>query len=160
MPRMARQMVGPKVDELIDDLKRAYADEWLAYYYYKAVTELVEGIESDKIASQFEEIAAEELEHADELAERIAQLGGEIPRDLSEVVELANCKTFAYPSQPDDWKGFLQAGIEAEQCAMDVYNTILTKVRDDIKDPLTFHTIRHILQEEVHHEDEFITLLG
>jgi len=160
MGEYARKMVGPKVEELIEDLKKAYADEWLAFFYYKTAAEIAEGINREAVASKFNEIADEELHHAEELAERIGQLGGEVIREFDDLKAMANCKTVNLPQDPTDCKAFLEAGIEAEQCAIKVYEEILEKLKTDIKDPITFHVIRHIMQEEVEHEDDFETLLG
>ncbi len=159
MGKRGRELVGPKVDELIADLQSAYADEWIAFYYYKLAAELAEGINSQIVAEKFDKIAAEELEHAEELAERITQLGGEPVRDFEKIVSTAGCKKVKLPKNNKDYKGFLKAGIEAEQCAIAAYEKILDKLKTDIKDPITFHVIRHIMQEEVEHEDEFEGLL-
>lgn len=160
MGEMARKMAGPKVDELIEDLNRAYADEWLAFFYYKTAAEIAEGLNREVVAEKFSKVADEELHHAEELAERIGQLGGEVIKEFDDIKARANCKTVKLPEDPKDLEGFLRAGIEAEQCAIKVYEEILEKLKNDIKDPISFHVIRHIMQEEVEHEDDFETLLG
>jgi len=160
MAQKAREIVGPKVDELIAELMAAYADEWLAHYYYKLAAALAEGINSDAVAKVFTDLAAEEAEHADELAERIIHLGAEPIKDFAKIVEMATYKKVTLPSDPSDYCGYLKAGIAAERAAIEVYNRLLLKLRDEIKDPVTFHLIRHIMGEEIVHEDKLETLLG
>lgn len=160
MAKKAREIVGPKVDELIGELMSAYADEWLAHYYYKLAAKLAEGINSDAVAKIFNEMATEEAEHADELAERIIHLGAEPIGDFAQIVEKATYKKVVLPADASDYVGYLKAGIAAERAAIEVYNRLLTKLRDEIKDPVSFHLIRHIMGEEVEHEDKLETLLG
>jgi len=160
MGEYGRKMVEGNVDELIAELNKAYADEWLAFFYYKTAAELAEGLNHEAVADKFNEIADEELHHAEELAERIGQLGGEVIREFDEIKAQANCKNVNIPKDPTDLKGFLKAGIEAEQCAIKVYEKLLKQLKNDYKDSITFHVIRHIMQEEVEHEDDFETLLG
>ncbi len=81
MAEKTRELVGERVDDLIELLNKAYADELIAYFYYKTAAMLVKGIHANTIADQLIEIANEELEHSEELAERIIQLGGGEPLD-------------------------------------------------------------------------------
>ena len=160
MGKKAREIVGGDADRLIELLNKAYADEWIAYFYYKHIAKMIQGLESPAIASKIEETANEELEHVDELAERIIQLGGEPVKNFEEIVKTANCPKVNYPSNWGDLKGAVKAIIEAERCAIKVYKDLLDVLMKDIRDPVTFHIIRHILQEEVEHEDLFETILG
>ncbi len=160
MGTKGRELVGPKVDELIDDLKRAYADEWIAYYYYGWGARNAAGVSAPPVASELERIAKEELEHADELADRIIYMGGVPPKNFEEIIKISNCKKVNLPVKMSNVEGIIKAVIEAEQCALDTYEKILKKLKDGIKDPQTFHIIRHIMGEEIEHEDTFETLLG
>lgn len=163
MGKKGREVVekaGVKVDELINMLKKAYADEWIAFYYYTLLAKLVKGLESPAIASKIEEIAKEELEHQEELADRIIQLGGEPPKRFEDLVKIANCPYVTVPENLGDLKAVVKAIIEAEGCAIQVYTNILNWLMSIKNDPVTFHIVRHILQEEVEHEDLFETILG
>lgn len=150
---------GVNVDELIEDLKRAYCDEWIAYYYYHYAAQNASGKGSLMVVNELKK-AEEELEHADELAERIAQLGGTPPRNFGELVEKANCPKVNLPEDLSDLDGIIRAVIEAERCALDVYDRILKKIGAYHKEPTTFHLIRHIMDEELEHEETFENLLG
>lgn len=163
MGKKGREVVekaGVKVNELIEMLKKAYADEWIAFYYYTLLAKIVKGLESPAITSKIEEVAKEELEHQGELADRIIQLGGEPPRRFEDLVRIANCPYVSVPENVADLKAVAKAIIEAERCAIEIYNNMLNLLMSVKNDPITFHIIRHILQEEVGHEDLFETILG
>ncbi|MCF3653656.1 MAG: bacterioferritin [Aigarchaeota archaeon] len=163
MGRKAREIVeraGVNVNQLIEMLKKAYADEWIAFYYYSLLAKLAKGIGSTEIAEQIKKIANDELEHQSELADRIIQLGGEPPRKFEDLVKIANCPYVKVPENTGDLKAVVKAIIEAEGCAIEAYDKILKWLKEVGPDPITFHVIRHILQEEVEHEDLFETILG
>lgn len=159
MGKKGREIVELAVPELIEDLNRAYADEWVATYYYKLAATVASGMNAPVIAGELKKIADDEEEHADELAARIIQLGGTPISDLAQIPKKANCPSVNLPKEPSDLKGIVKAIIEAERCAIGVYDKLLKKVMMG-KDPVTFHLIRHILEEEVKHEDDFENLLG
>ena len=112
------------------------------------------------MAELADKTADEEEEHANELAERILELGGDLPYGIEKLNEAANCKTVNYPKDLGDIKGILKALAEAEGCAIDVYNKIVKFLGPCYdKDIKTFHLIHHILAEEIKHEEAFENLL-
>lgn len=160
MGKKGTAIVNVDVDKLTKLLQKAYADEWIAYYAYKWAADMAHGMGSPHVAELADKIADEEEEHADELAERILELGGDLPYGIETLYDLANCKTVYYPKDMSDLKGILKGLVEAEGCAIDVYKKILKFLSPcydtDVK---TFHLVEHILAEEIHHEDEFENLL-
>lgn len=159
MGKKGREIVKLDVKELLEDLNRAYADEWLAVYSYTHMAQVVTGrTGAQRVAALLRETAAEELEHQDELAERITQLGGEPLRDAAKLVEASNEGYPTPPKDPTDLGAIIQTVIEAERGAIEVYNELAKKTAG--KDPLTYELIIHILGEEVEHEDEFESLIG
>lgn len=161
MGKKGREIVKANVGELIKELNKAYADEWIAYYYYKWAATVVSGRGSPNVAKELDRIADEEEEHADELAARILELGGEPERDFEDLQKIANCKKIVFPKDVSDLKGFLTAVIEqGEWCAIDAYNNLIKKLSPCYeKDVKTFHLIEHILSEEIEHEEAFENLL-
>ena len=160
MGKKGIEIVEVDVDKLLEMLSKAYADEWIAYYSYKWAAEMATGMGSPHVAELAKKIAEEEEEHADELAERILELGGELPYPLENIYDLANCKTVNYPEDMSDLKGILEGLVEAEQCAIEVYNKIVKWLGPCYnKDIKTFNLIEHILAEEISHEDQFENLL-
>lgn len=159
MGKRAREIAGADVDKLIERLRKAYADEWLAYFYYTLGAKVAQGMEAKPVAEELEQTAAEELEHMGELADRILYLGGEPVRRWKEIEEIANCPYVKLPDDPKDLKGLIKAIVEAERCAIDVYHRMLQDLGTIRKDPSTYHLIRHILDEELEHEDTFENML-
>jgi bacterioferritin len=153
------EIVGLDVQELIADLNRAYADEWLACYSYTHMAQVVTGRPTARrIAELLHETAAEELEHQEELAERITQLGGEPLADPSKLVEASNEGYPTPPADATDIEGIIETVVKAEQGAIEVYNKLAKKTAG--KDPITYELVVHILGEEVEHEDEFENLMS
>jgi bacterioferritin len=158
--KKGREIVGVDVEKLIKLLQKAYADEWIAYYAYKWAADMACGLVSPHVADLADKIADEEEEHADELAERILELGGDLPYGIEKLYDLANCKKVKYPKDMTDLKGILKGLVEAEGCAIDVYNKIVKFLGPCYdKDIKTFHLIQHILAEEIEHEEKFENLL-
>ena len=161
MAQKTRELVKDIADELIRLLNKAYADELIAYFYYKTAALLVKGIHANTIADQLEEIAQEELEHSEELAERIIQLGGEPLDDWDAITKNANYPKIDIPEDRSDYVGILKAVHVAEQGAIGVYDDLMKFLQSSqTKDPVTTHLIRHIMGEEMHHEEVIETLLG
>jgi bacterioferritin len=159
MGTKGKQIVSLDVSELIADLNRAYADEWLAAYAYNYMGQVVTGRPAAKhLAELLLDTSKDELEHQQELAERIVSLGGKPLADVSRLVEASNAGYPAPPASEKDFEGIVKTVIKAEQDAIDVYNRLIQKTHS--KDPITYNLILHILTEEVEHEDEFETLLS
>jgi bacterioferritin len=161
MGKKGREIVQVNIKDLLKDLNRAYADEWIAYFYYTWAADFIEGPEYPAVASAIDGIAKDELEHMSELADRIFELGGEPERDIEDLQKIANCKKVVFPKDERDLEGVLMALAEAEGCAIEVYNKIIQKVSACYnKDIRTFHLIEHILSEEIGHEEAFENLLA
>jgi len=158
--KKGREIVKVGIKELLKDLNSAYADEWIAYFYYTWAADFIEGPDYPTVASELDRIAKEEFEHMSELADRIFELGGEPERDLEDLQKMANCKKVVFPKNERDLEGVLTAVADAEGCAIDVYKNIIKKLSPCYeKDLRTFHLIEHILSEEIQHEEAFENLL-
>ena len=159
MGTKGKQIVGLDVSELIDDLNRAYADEWLAAYAYNYMGQVVSGRPAAKhLAELLLDTSRDELEHQQELAERITSLGGKPLADVSKLVAASNAGYPAPPESERDFEAVVKTVIKAEHDAIEVYNQLAQKTHG--KDPITYNLIVHILTEEVEHEDEFEMLLS
>jgi bacterioferritin len=153
------QIVELDCGELIADLNRAYADEWLAAYAYTYMSQVVSGRPAAKhLAELLLDTAKEELEHQEELAERITSLGGKPPADIRRLVEESNTGYPIPPANEKDFEAIVKTVIQAERDAIEVYNRLAKKTEG--KDPITYNLVIHILTEEVEHEDDFEMLLA
>jgi len=159
MGTKGKQIIDLDVNDLLTDLNRLYADEWLAVYAYNYMGQVFAGRPAAKqMAGLLLDTSKDELEHQQELAERIVSLGGKPVIDISKLVETSND---GYPTPPADEKDFeaiVRTVIKAEQGAIEAYNQMAQRIHG--KDPITYNLIIHILSEEVEHEDEFENLLS
>jgi len=69
-------IVGMDVNELLETLNRAFADEWLAHYQYWLGAKLAKGPMKDAVITELLQHAADEMRHAEMITTRIIQLGG------------------------------------------------------------------------------------
>ena len=160
MGKKGREIVEIDINELLKELNAAYADEWIAFFYYTWAADFIEGPDYPTVASELDRIAKEESEHMSELADRILELGGEPERDLEDLQKIANCKKVVFLKNERNLEGVLKAVADAEGCAIDVYSKILRKLSPCYeRDARTFHLIEHILSEEIQHEEAFENLL-
>lgn len=150
MGEMAKKIVKTDVESLVKTLNEAYAEEWLAYYQYWIGAKVAIGLQRADMVREFEEHAAEELKHADWLANRIIQLGGVPLIRPSEWEEQAHCKYL--PPDNFDVASLLHDNIDSERCAIARYEA-LCNLTDD-KDYETYRIAEKILKEELEHEQE------
>ena len=155
MGTKGREIVGMDVNELVKLLNKALADEWLAYYQYWIGAKVAVGQMRNAVVAELEEHAKEELEHADMLVERIIQLGGTPLLNPEEWFKVGNCD-YVIPSDPKV-KKLLDQNIKGEQCAIEVYKKLSDIVKD--VDPITYHMVLEILEDEVEHEEDLEALL-
>jgi bacterioferritin len=158
--KKGREIVQVDIQDLLKDLNSAYADEWIAYFYYTWAADFIEGPDYPTVASELDRIAKDEFEHMSELSDRIFELGGEPERDLEDLQRIATCKKVTFPKNERDLESVLKAVADAEGCAIDVYTKLIKKLSACYeKDVRTFHLIEHILSEEIQHEEAFENLL-
>jgi len=144
------EIVGMDVDELLGQLNKAFADEWLAYYQYWLGAKVVKGPMKENVIAELIEHATDELRHADMLAERILQLGGTPITKPEDWYKMTNC---GYDAPEDPYvKTILDQNIKGEQCAIMTYQKLVQLTA--IKDPVTYNIVLQILQDEVEHEED------
>lgn len=154
MAQIGRSIVKMDVDELLNLLNKALADEWLAYYQYWIGAKVVKGPMKDAVIAELELHATEELGHAQLLVTRIVQLGGTPVLSPEAWTRITNC---GYDSPIDPFVSvILDQNIKGEQCAINVYNKLLDITR--VADPITYNIILQILTDEVEHEEDLVAL--
>ena len=154
MAQKGREIVKMNVDDLINLLNRALADEWLAYYQYWIGAKVVKGPMKDAVIAELDLHATEELAHAVLLTTRIVQLGGTPVLSPAEWMKITNC---GYDAPEDPYVGkVLEQNIKGEQCAIKTYNNLLGITREG--DPVSYNMILGILSQEVEHEEDLDAL--
>ena len=99
------------------------------------------------------EHANEEQEHADRLAERIVQLGGEPDFNPDSLTERAH----AQYAEGNGLRDMVFENLVAERIAIDSYREIVQYIGD--KDPTTRRIFEDILAQEEEHADDLAGLL-
>jgi len=144
------EIVRTDVTQLVQQLNRAFSDEWLAYIQYWIGSKIIKGPMKDAVIAELAEHAADELRHADMLCSRIIQLGA---TPISEPKEWYNQSNCGYDAPEDPFvKEILEQNIKAEQCAIETYSDLVNLTAG--KDPVTSNLVLQILQDEIEHEED------
>lgn len=139
---------GPWRTEIIKLLNDSLATELVCVLRYKRHYYTADGLASAKIADEFLVHANEEAAHADRLAKRIVQLGGE--PDFSP--DTLSARSHAEYDDSKDLKAMIRANLIAERVAIEIYSQIITLIGD--KDPTTRRLLEDILSDEQEHAEE------
>ena len=141
---------GVRIKILLEELNKAYCDEWLAYIQYLEGAQVASGMPRQSLVAELEEHAAEELKHAQKLAKRILELGGTPIIEPKMWYKYSNC---GYEAPIDhDAVTILEQSLRSERCAIIIYNKLIKRL--DGRDPVTHKILVKILEEEIEHEQE------
>jgi len=158
MGRKSKEIVEIDLKDLIKDLNKAYCDEWLAFYAYWYMAQTVEGKGYEDMSEFLNKIAKDELEHAQEVANRIIELGGLPTNNPVNLEKNANAPYPGVVKELSNYDGIIKLVEAAEAGAIEVYNKIAKKTFG--KDHDTYQLVTHILGEEIAHEEMFENLEG
>lgn len=139
---------GPWRDDIVKLLNGALATELTCVLRYRRHHFMASGLESPSIAEEFLVHANAELKHADRLAERIVQLGGEPDFNPVGLLERSHADYDAV----NDLKGMIRANLVAERVAVETYRQMIKLIAD--KDSTTRRLLEGILADEEEHADE------
>jgi bacterioferritin len=145
---------GPWRDDIVKLLNDALATELVCILRYKRHYFTASGVSSPAIADEFLVHANEETAHADKIAERIVQLGGE--PDFSPDSLLG--RSHADYDASMDLQAMVRANLVAERIAVESYRQMIVLIGD--KDPTTRRMLEEILTDEEEHADELKDWLG
>ena len=134
-------------------LNEALATEIVCVLRYRRHYFMARGIQSQAVASEFLAHSNEEQGHADQLASRIVQLGGE--PDFSPDTLLK--RSHAEYVEGTDLYDMIKENLIAERIAIDSYRHFITSLRD--QDPTTRRMIEAILAVEEEHADDLADIL-
>ena len=147
---------GVNVDELIEELKKNAAVEFVAYYYFTNLRSFCTGMEGEGIKGVIEDARLEDLSHFESCIDRIFQLGGEFPKDIVDFCRSAGAD-FLQSDKSTTLKEILEKCLKAEQGAIINWNKVCQMTHG--KDPMTYDIAQSILAEEIEHESWFLELL-
>jgi bacterioferritin len=140
-------------EEVIRLLNEALATELVCYLRYKRHYFMVDGINSDAAAAEFLEHAQQEQQHADQIAQRIVQLGG--APDFSP--EGLAGRSHAQYVEGTSLKDMIRENLVAERIAIESYRELAQYIGE--KDPTTRRLMESILATEEEHADDLVGLM-
>jgi len=134
-------------------LNDALATEIICVLRYRRHYFMARGIHSQSVAEEFLAHSNEEQGHADQIAERIVQLGGEPDFSPTTLVSRSHSEYVAGKSLVD----MIRENLVAERIAIDSYRDMVQFIGAD--DPTTRRMLEGILAVEEEHADELADLL-
>ena len=144
---------GANRDTVLKLLNDALATEIVCTLRYKRHYFMAKGINSEAVATEFAEHAAEEQEHADRIAERIVQLGGE-PDFAPDGIK---ARAHSEYKEGSDLTDMIRENLIAERIAIDTYREMIRYLGE--KDVTTRRLFEEILAVEEEHADDMADLL-
>ena len=141
------------VKQAVDILNAALATELVCVLRYKRHYYMCRGIYKDAVADEFAEHASQEQEHADMIAERITQLGGE-PNFNPEGLATRSHSEYREGESMID---MIKENLVAERIAIDHYRELIRYFGDN--DPATRVMLEEILTVEEEHANDMHDLL-
>src|SRR5262245_7806959 len=134
-------------------LNEALATELVCTLRYKRHYYMAHGIHSESVKSEFLQHAQEEQQHADALAERIVQLGGQPNLSPHGLLERSHSQ-YAEGTTLED---MIREDLVAERIAIDSYRQMIEFIGGD--DPTTRRLLEEITAKEEEHAEELASLL-
>ncbi|WP_144146009.1 bacterioferritin [Paraburkholderia sp. BCC1884] len=147
------QSYGADRETVLKLLNDALATEIVCVLRYKRHHFMAKGINSEAVAAEFAEHAAEEQGHADSLAERIVQLGG--APDFAP--DSLKARAHSEYNEGENLTDMIKENLIAERIAIDTYREIIHYIGD--KDVTTRRLFEDILAVEEEHADDMADLL-
>jgi len=144
---------GADRDTVVKVLNEALATEIVCTLRYRRHYYMAQGIASESVKSEFLAHANEEQVHADQIAERIVQLGGE--PDLNP--ENLAMRSHAQYVEGKDLVDMIKEDLIAERIAIDSYREIAQWLTG--KDSTTRRIMEEILAKEEEHAEDLSSML-
>jgi len=140
-------------DVVLKLLNEALATEIICTLRYKRHYYMAKGIHAEGVASEFLEHAQEEQHHADQIAERITQLGG--APDFSP--DGLATRSHAEYVEGSSLEEMIKEDLVAERIAIDSYREMISYLGEE--DPTSRRLMEEILAKEEEHADDLASLL-
>ncbi|GJG94745.1 bacterioferritin [Cupriavidus pauculus] len=141
-------------DTVIKLLNEALATEIVCVLRYRRHYFMAKGPNSKSVADEFLAHSNEEQGHADQIAERIVQLGGEPNLSPEGLASRSHAEYIEGNSLAD----MIKENLVAERIAIDTYREIIQFIGE--KDPTSRRLMESILAVEEEHADEMLDLLS
>ncbi|MYG00073.1 rubrerythrin [Candidatus Poribacteria bacterium] len=143
-------MEQAKRDEIIEELTKVYWMELEATINYLAISVDLDGIRAEEIKKSLAADIQTEISHAQDLASRIKEIGGNVPGSFKFTPTQSSLQP---PEKTTDVVAAIHGVIEAEDAAIDQYNKII-RLCDGL-DYVTQDLCIRLLADEETHRREF-----
>ncbi|PYV86449.1 MAG: bacterioferritin [Acidobacteria bacterium] len=140
-------------ETVIRVLNEALATEIVCVLRYKRHYYAATGIHAQAVAEEFLEHSKEEQEHADQIAERITQLGG-LPNFNPEGLSARSHSQYV---EGTSLVAMIREDLVAERIAIESYGEIIRYLGDT--DPTSRRVMESILAKEEEHADDMAKLI-
>jgi bacterioferritin len=147
---------GGETAPVLNILNQVVATEIVCYLRYTQNAIAAAGIDRAQVAKEFQEHAAEELQHGLRAADRVNQLGGVPDFDPATLAQRAHTE-YSFPGSTD-LDTMLRENLVAERIVISSYQEIIRWIGDS--DPTTRRLMEDILGEEEEHANDLTDLLG
>lgn len=144
---------GANRDRVLELLNEALATELVCVLRYKRHYFMAKGINSEGVKAEFLQHSKEEMAHADSIAKRITELGGE--PDFSP--DTLTKRSHAEYVPGDTLSAMLKEDLVAERIAIESYREMIAYLGD--ADPTTQRMLKEILAMEEEHAEDISSLL-
>jgi bacterioferritin len=140
-------------EQVIKLLQGALATEIVCVLRYRQNYFAARGLRAKVAADEFLEHSKQEQEHADEIAERIVQLGGEPRFNPNELTQRSHSEYRVGKTLQEA----IKENLVAERIAIDSYREMVQYIGES--DPTTRRMLEEILATEEEHADDLAELL-
>lgn len=147
-PSAAAPQFNPWRQDIIKALNDSLATELICVLRYKRHHFIANGLAMPKIAEEFLGFANEESAHADRLARRIVELGGEPDFSPDSLTE----RSYVAYDGSSGLEAMIRANQIAERVVVQSYREIIKLIGDN--DPTTRHLLQDILTDEQEHAED------
>jgi bacterioferritin len=144
---------GANRDKVVEILNEALATEIVCVLRYKRHYYMAQGMASEAVKQEFLEHANEEQAHADEIADRIVQLGGEPNLDPQGLTTRSHSEYVEGKSLRD----MVREDLIAERIAIESYREMVNFI--GAGDSTTRRMLEQILAVEEEHAEDMNSLL-
>jgi bacterioferritin len=138
-------------DQVIDLLRKAYSDEMETVINYQTNALVLDGVRAEEIKESLQQDIQEELSHAEQLGQRLKQLGARPPASDEFV---ARQESLQPPEDSTDVLAVINGVLDAEADAISTYASLIDAAKA-ANDPVTEDLAVTILSDEEAHRTEF-----
>ena len=141
------------LDTVLRLLNEALATEIVCVLRYKRHQFTAKGLSAQSVADEFAEHAAEEQDHADKIAQRIVELGGDPNFSPEGLTSRSHSEYVAGETLTE----MIKEDLVAERIAIESYSEIIRFLGDN--DTTSRRLMEEILAKEEEHAEDMLTLI-